>query len=105
MPFFVCISAIFIRLFFDSKIMIKCVSGKKVYPTSQVAEGALIEARTQFEYGLNKGPAAIYQCDDCGCFHLTSQGAMNPRLAQYISDGKLKRQKEANRWIEKIKKR
>ena len=85
--------------------MIKCISSKKVYATSQIAEDALIEARTQFDYGPNKGPVAVYQCEDCGYFHLTSKGAVNPRLAQYISDGKLQRQKEANKWMEKIKRR
>ena len=76
-----------------------------MFATSQIAEEALIEARTQFEYGPHKGPVAVYQCEDCGYFHLTSKGTVNPRLAQYISDGKLQRQKEANRWMEKLRKR
>jgi hypothetical protein len=46
----------------------------------------------------------VYQCEDCGEYHLTSRGPMNERLAQYIADGKLKRDKEANQWLGKLKK-
>ena len=70
-----------------------------------IAEGALIEARTRFEYRLGSGPVAVYKCEDCGYYHLTSKGEMNVRLAQYLKEGKIERQKEADRWLNKIKKR
>ncbi len=85
--------------------MIKCVSNKKVYPTREIAEGALIEAHTQFEYTQGSGPIAVYQCEDCENYHLTSQGPMNQKLAELLKDGKIQRQKEANQWLNKIKKR
>jgi len=61
-----------------------CVTGKKMYPSEEIAEYALIEARTQFEYKENQGPIGVYLCDDCG---------------------KIKLQKEANQWLGKLKKR
>lgn len=85
--------------------MIKCISHKKGYPSLEIAEDALIEARTNFEYGAHPGPVAVYQCDDCGYYHLTSKGTVNKRLAQYIAEGKLKQQKEANRWLDKLKRK
>jgi hypothetical protein len=85
--------------------MIKCVSHKKVYPSEEIAEDALIEAQTRFDYSPHGGPVAVYRCEDCGYFHLTSKGTMNQKLSNYIKDGNLNRQKEADRWESKLKRR
>jgi hypothetical protein len=85
--------------------MIKCVSNKKAYPTKEIAIDALLEAHTQFEYSQGKGPIAVYRCEDCGNYHLTSQGPMEPRLEQGMKAGTLQRQKEAQQWLNKLKKR
>ncbi len=85
--------------------MIRCVSNKKVYLTEDIAEQALIEAHTQFEYTRGSGPVAVYRCDDCGYYHLTSQGQMNQTLERLLKDGKIQRQKEANQWVHKLKRR
>lgn len=85
--------------------MVTCVSNKKPYPTKEIAEDALIEAHTNFEYTRGNGPIAVYVCEDCGYYHLTSQGAMNQRLEQLLKDGKIHRQKEANQWLTKMKRR
>ena len=82
-----------------------CTSAKKMYPSLEIAEDALIEARTQFDYQVNQGPIGVYLCEDCGYYHLTSQGKMNENLAAQLKDGKIKRQKEANQWMTKLKKR
>lgn len=76
-----------------------------MYSTRELAEDALIETQTRFEYKGNNGPIAVYQCDDCGQFHFTSKGPMNERLARALADGAIARQKEANRWLEKLKKK
>ena len=76
-----------------------------MYSTQELAVEALIEARTRFDYPPNKGPIAVYQCDDCSCFHLTSQGKMNQRLEKQIVEGKIQLQKEANSWLDKLKQR
>jgi hypothetical protein len=85
--------------------MAGCVSGKKMYATQEQAEDVLIHAWSTYEYAPGRGPVAVYKCDDCRQFHLTSSGEMNPRLAEQIRDGKIKLQKEANRWLDKFKKR
>ena len=85
--------------------MSTCVTNKKIYLTREIAEDVLIELWTRFDYAPNSGPVAVYQCEDCGYFHLTSQGPMNERLAQQLATGKIKRQKEADRWMDKIKRR
>jgi hypothetical protein len=82
-----------------------CISTKKIYFTEVLAEEALIEARIQFDYPANRGPIAIYKCEDCGYFHLTSQGTINERLKTYLASGKIDKQKEANRWLDKLKHR
>lgn len=85
--------------------MHKCPSGKRSYASAEIAEEALIEANIQFEFGRSSGPVTFYRCDDCGQYHLTSQGAMNERLAKLISEGKLNLLKESNRWNKKLNKR
>jgi len=80
-----------------------CPSQKKMYPTEDIAVDALLEARTHFDFKPNQGPVALYLCDDCGHYHLTSQGTMNPKLATYIKDGKLSRMKQASEWEKKLR--
>ena len=74
-----------------------------MYASEQMAEDALIEAQIRFDYH-NQGPIAVYKCEDCGHYHLTSRGPMNPRLAQLTAEGKIKLEKEANKWLHKFKK-
>lgn len=83
--------------------MIKCVTQKRVYLTQELAEEALIGARTRFDYANGQGPIAVYRCDDCGYFHLTSKGSVNATLAQLLREGKIARQKEADVWEKKLK--
>lgn len=85
--------------------MVKCVSNKKIYPSKEAAEDALIEAHAHFDYTRGDGPIGVYQCEDCGSYHLTSKGPMNQKLEQLIKEGKIKRLKEANQWLNKMKKR
>jgi hypothetical protein len=83
--------------------MIKCSTGKKVYLSEALAENALIDAHSSNHYA-GTGPVAIYRCEDCGYYHFTSKGKMNEKLAQQIASGKIKRQQEANQWLNKLKK-
>lgn len=85
--------------------MERCSSGKRIYPSQEVAEEVLIESWTRYNYADGHGPVAVYQCEDCGRFHLTSRGPMNEKLSRAISDGKVSRQKEANKWAEKLKRK
>ena len=85
--------------------MIKCVSNKKVYPSEEIAEDALIEAWSRSEYPGGRGPVAVYRCEDCGYFHFTSKGTMNQKLAKFIKDGGMARQRQANHWEDKLKRK
>lgn len=78
-----------------------CPSGKRAFITEVQAEEVLIDTHTR-QGNPGQGPVGVYRCDDCGQFHLTSKGPMNPRLAQYIKDGKLKLSQEAERWKSKF---
>lgn len=81
--------------------MSTCVSGKRGYSAEAIAEDALIEARTRFVHNL---AVAVYQCEDCGEWHLTSQGEMNPRLKKLLEDGTIGKDREALNWEMKLKK-
>ncbi len=83
--------------------MLKCPTGKRVYITEALAEDALIDTHSRNQYA-GTGPIAVYQCEECGYYHFTSKGKMNENLAQQIASGKIKRQQEANQWMNKLKK-
>ncbi len=85
--------------------MNRCITGKRGYASPELAEEVLIEAWTRYEYKEGQGPIAVYQCDDCGHYHLTSRGPMNERLAASLADGRVRKQKEARRWEDKLKRR
>jgi ABC-type ATPase with predicted acetyltransferase domain len=76
-----------------------------MYDSKEIAEEVLLETWSRFEFASNNGPVAVYQCEDCGRYHLTSKGPMNEKLAQALREGKIQRQKEANRWADKLKRR
>jgi hypothetical protein len=84
-------------------VRLTCSTTKKIYLSESLAEDALIEARIQFDYPAGRGPVAVYRCEDCGYYHLTSQGLMNENLRKYLASGSVERQKEANRWLDKLK--
>ena len=83
--------------------MASCISGKRMYSSMEIAEDVLIEAWTRYDYAPNNGPIAVYLCEDCGAYHLTSKGTMNEKLSRFIKEGKIDRQKEADRWLNRIK--
>jgi hypothetical protein len=79
-----------------------CPTKKKIYPSKDAAEDALIRAWTQYNYSAGNGPVAVYKCEDCGQYHLTSKGPMNERLAQNLAQGNIRRQNEADWWSDKL---
>ena len=85
--------------------MDQCNSGKRVYASEQIAEEVLIEAWTRYDYKPNEGPIAVYRCDDCGQYHLTSRGPMNEKLASALAEGRIQKQKEARHWEEKFRRK
>ena len=83
----------------------KCVSGKKLFVSQRLAEDVLIDLWTKNEYKSGQAPIAVYKCEDCGHYHLTSRSPMNDRLTAFLASGKLKIHREANLWLNKLKKK
>lgn len=79
--------------------------GKRSYLSQELAEEALIAAWTAFDYSEGHGPVAVYLCEDCGSYHLTSRGPMNERLASAIAGGEIGREKQAEKWTQRIRRR
>ncbi|HTE28793.1 MAG TPA: hypothetical protein VK666_00355 [Chryseolinea sp.] len=75
-----------------------------MFSTRQQAIDALVEARVKYTYRQGNGPISVYQCEECGTFHLTSQGTVDETLRKQITDGKIALQKEANHWLNKLDK-
>lgn len=82
-----------------------CPSNKKGFASNTLAEEALLEAHHRNYYKDHNGPVNIYECDDCGQFHLTSKGELNTRLKEMLASGRLNKIREANFWESKLKKR
>jgi len=85
--------------------MNKCISGKRAFQSYESAVEALIAARTKFNYRDGNGPITVYRCDECGLYHLTSQGPMNESLKKRLNDGSIDRQKQAEHWEQRLKRK
>jgi hypothetical protein len=85
--------------------MNKCISGKRIFQTQDDAIAALLAARTKFDYRDGQGPVSVYRCDDCGLYHLTSKGPMNEALKKSLGDGSIDRQKKADHWEDRLKRK
>ncbi len=81
----------------------RCASGKKMFASQQVAEDILIELWSKNEYHEGHAPLSVYKCDDCGYYHLTSKEPMSERLSDALKTGKIKLNREANKWLDKFK--
>lgn len=78
--------------------MDQCVTRKRVYFSQEEAENALIDSWGRNHFSATNGPIGVYQCLDCGNWHWTSQGSMNPRLFEEIENGNIKKARLANDW-------
>ena len=72
---------------------------KRSYATENLALDALIEARIRF---LQNSSITVYQCEDCGQWHLTSRGNMHPRLAKELTSGNVEKSRLAYQWEKKL---
>jgi hypothetical protein len=76
-----------------------------MYPSEAIAEEALLAAWTTYTYKQGDGPIAVYRCEDCGEYHLTSRGPINPRLAKSLENGEITRLKDSETWMSKFNKK
>lgn len=72
---------------------------KRSYYSENLALDALIEARIRF---LQNSSVTVYQCEDCGAWHLTSRGGLHPRLAKELESGNLEKNRLAYQWEKKL---
>lgn len=80
-----------------------CPSSKRAYLTQQMAEDVLIDLWNNNDYATGQGPVNIYQCEDCGMFHLTSKGETNEKLKKHLAEGNHRLHRTASRWKDKFK--
>lgn len=81
----------------------RCVTGKRQFDSKEQAEEGLIAARSRFVFRDNSGPVAVYQCDDCGDWHLTSKGSQSDLLKDPDIKKSIDEQHEADYWIRKFR--
>lgn len=80
----------------------KCPSGKRAYLSKELAEEALIGARINFRSGQG-GPVNIYECRDCGNYHLTSRGPLHELLESKEVLDRIKLERESREWERKLR--
>ena len=83
--------------------MISCVTGKRVFDDEDLAIEALIQHHTINNYRMGEGPVSIFQCNDCGCWHFTSKGAVHASLLDSENQSKMKMAREALDWERKLR--
>ncbi|HOO10825.1 MAG TPA: hypothetical protein PKW06_12865 [Cyclobacteriaceae bacterium] len=92
--------------YFNARTKMKtCPTRKRCHATYELAEEALIGAHLAYRFGKGRRPVGVYQCDECGLYHLTSRGEVNSRLQKMLDEGEIQKQKEANWWEGKFRKR
>lgn len=82
----------------------RCVTGKKMFSTKELAEEALIAVHSHYQMREGMGPVAVYKCDDCGSWHFTSKGPANPKLQSGEAQNQIAIQAEADFWERKFRK-
>jgi hypothetical protein len=80
-----------------------CVTGKRSYDSRAAAEEALIDHRIQFNHRPGSGPINVYQCSDCGNWHFTSKGMINPLLNDARVKDRIEREQQARKWEDKFR--
>ncbi|MEQ9425935.1 MAG: hypothetical protein RJQ09_16035 [Cyclobacteriaceae bacterium] len=83
--------------------MSRCLSGKRTFVTENLAREALIEAAIKFKNELNKGPVNYYLCNQCGDYHLTSQGEEHELFSDQELLDRMKTEKESRHWESRLR--
>ena len=78
-----------------------CTTGKKGFYTEYEVQEALIYSHIRFLKAANN----YYLCDECGKYHLTSQGGLNPLFNDPKVQERIKREKQHQEWNARFNKR
>lgn len=82
-----------------------CSSGKRSFDSEELAREALIEVRARNNFPDGQGPNGIYVCEYCKCYHLTSKSPDNTLIDSTEARERIRREREANFWLNKLNKR
>ena len=78
-----------------------CSTGKKGYYTEDEVQEALIRSHIRFISTASN----YYVCDDCGEYHLTSQGGKHPLLDNPAIRTRIKNEQREQDWLGKFNKK
>ncbi len=78
-----------------------CITGKNGYYREEEAQEALIRSHIRFSNAANN----YYLCEECGEYHLTSQGGLHPLLDDPKLQQRIKREKQEQEWLARLNKR
>lgn len=76
----------------------RCPTGKNGYYTESEVQEALIRSHIRFLQAAK----SYYNCHDCGEYHLTSQGDVNPLLNDPAVKSRIKREQQEQEWMNKF---
>ncbi len=76
-----------------------CSTGKNGYYTEEEVQEALIRSQIRFIKAANN----YYQCNDCGEYHLTSQGDEHPMLKEPKVVARIQREQRVQEWEGRFK--
>lgn len=80
-----------------------CSTGKAKYYSEEEAEESLVGLWVRHQYREGAGPQSFYCCIDCGDYHLTKQGPMNPRLRKGLDDGSIAAMRRHDEWEDRFR--
>lgn len=84
-------------------MMEKCVTGKTIFESKELAEEALVQNHIRNNHREGSGPVNVYQCRDCFNWHFTSQGATCPLLLDSDVMQRIERERRAIDWEYRLK--
>lgn len=81
----------------------KCVTGKTIFESKELAEEALIQNHIRNNHRKGSGPINVYECRDCLNWHFTSKGESSGLLEDPIVISRITSEQRAIDWEYKLK--
>lgn len=78
--------------------MKKCITGKRIFHSEELAKEALIQHHIINDYKHTTGPINVYSCQECGNWHFTSKGERNEIFEDEAMVEYIKRERRAWHW-------
>jgi len=78
-----------------------CSTGKNGYYSETEVQEALIRSHIRFITTASN----YYLCEECGEYHLTSQGGLHPLLSDPKVQKRIKREQQEQEWESRFKRR